>query len=599
MGKSVGEIRTDLVNWIPSNMEWIKQISAFLLDKKGIKIMDNIQPMIRLDFVVDQIALLIITCMYNIHIGVILSKKFWCTHANQNIEKFEKSDIILAYMGSMKFEETRSQKLTAENVYMSKLLFNFKPEHKQKVNKTHTQSSAEIEDVTPKPPPSPSPWRSVPDSPSGQNEENQVVPPDDLPKSESPLVSPQRSVPNSPAAGQNEENQAVPTDYLPKSESPLLSSQRSVPDSPATGQNEENQAVPPDDMPKSESPPMSPQKLAPGSPADEIEENQAVEPQSPPPMSPQRLVPDSPPDSPATLVYSSPVQLSSDDTEDVFSSHEDGYNMYKNQPVVLLDHLTLSTAKMAPHSMSAARSAPHNKSAARSAPHSRCVKENAICLVCHKKFASKLKVTGHVREHHPSFKFSCSFCERKYDTYNGQVKHKKTHMDLHYSCGDCGSQFQFKFQLGTHERIHNKNEQIKCTKCPHTYTSESAMSAHLAAHRTKRKLICDQSGHVTNNKSNLDQHTPGKHGEGWVSECGDHFSWHMRLYQHYEKCKRCEDIQNRKDSKMQKLHRVKRQDLNCGPLFLDQLCFMCFYTQTFLHNKVWCGALYKSVQSGK
>ena len=107
MGTSAGEIRMDLVNWIPSNMEWIKQASAFLLDKKGIKIMDYIQSMIRLDFVADQIALLIIAFMYNIHIGVILSKKFWCTHANQNIENFEKSNIILAYMGSLRRPDPR------------------------------------------------------------------------------------------------------------------------------------------------------------------------------------------------------------------------------------------------------------------------------------------------------------------------------------------------------------------------------------------------------------------------------------------------------------------------------------------------------------
>ena len=86
--------------------------------------------MIRLDFVADQIAFLVIAHMHNIHIGVILSKKFWSTHANQNIENFEKSDIILAYMGSMKFEETRPKKITPENVDMSKLLFNLKPEHK-------------------------------------------------------------------------------------------------------------------------------------------------------------------------------------------------------------------------------------------------------------------------------------------------------------------------------------------------------------------------------------------------------------------------------------------------------------------------------------
>ena len=60
MGMSAGEIRTDLVKWIPLNIDWIKQGSAFLLDKKGINIMDYIQSMIRLDFVADPIALLVI-----------------------------------------------------------------------------------------------------------------------------------------------------------------------------------------------------------------------------------------------------------------------------------------------------------------------------------------------------------------------------------------------------------------------------------------------------------------------------------------------------------------------------------------------------------
>ena len=69
-------------------------------------------------------------------------------------------------------------------------------------------------------------------------------------------------------------------------------------------------------------------------------------------MSPQRSVPDSAPVSPVMSVHSFPAQLPSDDTEDVLSSHEDGYNMYKNQPVVLLDHLTVRSA---PHSMSAPR----------------------------------------------------------------------------------------------------------------------------------------------------------------------------------------------------------------------------------------------------
>ena len=116
--------------------------------------------------------------------------------------------------------------------------------------------------------------------------------------------------------------------------------------------------------------------------------------------------------------------------------------------------------------------------------------------------------------------------------------------------------YSSNFSLQHMSTFTTRMNRLSVKKCPHIYTSKSFMVAHLATYRTKIKFICDQCGHKTNTKSNLDQHIWGKHGEGWVSECGQHFSWHMRLYWHYEKCKQCEDIQNRKDSKVQKLHRV-------------------------------------------
>ena len=372
MKKLVSEIRKDLVKWIPLNINWIKQASTFLLDKKGINIMDYIQSMIRLDFVADQIALLVIAHMYNIHTGVILSKKYWCTHANQSIKNFEKSHIILVYMGCMK-------KIRAENVDMTKLLFDLKPECKRKVKETHTQSSehvspqrlvpdAEIQDVTPQMPPAAcvSPHRLVPDA-----ELEKVTP--QMPPA--PCVSPHRLVPD--AKLKKVTPQTPPA--------PCVSPHRSVPDA-------ELEKVTPQTPP---APCVSPQRLVPD--AELEKQSHSV------PVSPQRLVPDAELEKQPHSAPVSPQRL-------VPSSH----------PVVLLDHLIVRSA---PHSMSGARTAPDSKSAQRSAPHStsktgkgRCILKNAICPVCHKKFVSRVKVTEHVREHHTGFKSSCSFCERQYDT---------------------------------------------------------------------------------------------------------------------------------------------------------------------------------------
>ena len=223
----------------------------------------------------------------------------------------------------MKFEETRPKKITPENVDMAKLLFNLKPECKQKAKETHTHLSKQV-----------SPQRLVPPAAEIKNLTPQTTP--------VPCVLPQRLVP--PAAEINNVTPKTPP-------APCVLPQRLVP--PAA---EIKNVTPP-------APCVSPQRLVPSSPA---AKNQAIQPQSPP-VSPQRSVPSSPPVSPVTSLHSSPAQLSSNDTEDVLSPHEDGYNMYKNQPVVLLHHLTV---KSAPHRTSAPRSAPHSTLAPRSAPHS-------------------------------------------------------------------------------------------------------------------------------------------------------------------------------------------------------------------------------------
>ena len=82
------------------------------------------------------------------------------------------------------------------------------------------------------------------------------------------------------------------------------------------------------------------------------------------------------------------------------------------------------------------------------------------------------------------------------------------------------------------------------------------MSAHLTSHTSVNKYVCDKCDHKTNSQSNLDQHIRGKHGEGWISDCGEQFLWHTRLHRHYNKCKECEQIQSAKESKIQKLQKL-------------------------------------------
>ena len=97
-------------------MQWVCKVSNFLLKKKGLDLMVYLQYILREDFKFDEIAILIYSHMYQLHIGVILHDKYWSTHSVQNMETFETSDIILAYFGEINFKDMVKQAITSETI---------------------------------------------------------------------------------------------------------------------------------------------------------------------------------------------------------------------------------------------------------------------------------------------------------------------------------------------------------------------------------------------------------------------------------------------------------------------------------------------------
>nr|CAD7424163.1 unnamed protein product [Timema monikensis] len=116
-----------------------------------------------------------------------------------------------------------------------------------------------------------------------------------------------------------------------------------------------------------------------------------------------------------------------------------------------------------------------------------------ICAVCDKPFGRRGTLKRHIMRYHPKTMggtlkkhimryhpktmglsrktFSCSLCEKVYQSYNGIIKHMRSHTgERNFVCDLCGKHFMHAFDLSKHKKssIHNeelaaqqKNKRIK------------------------------------------------------------------------------------------------------------------------------------------
>ena len=115
-GASPEGIWQDFMTWIPRNMQFMRQASGYLLKKKNLDLQPYLQYLINPQFKFDEIAILLFTRMYQIHVGVILKGRYWSTHRQQSIENFECSNIILVYYRDLNFKETVVRYITADTI---------------------------------------------------------------------------------------------------------------------------------------------------------------------------------------------------------------------------------------------------------------------------------------------------------------------------------------------------------------------------------------------------------------------------------------------------------------------------------------------------
>ena len=103
--------------WISTHMEWVSQISERILTCKNIQLQDYIDLITSPGQPLDEIALLLISRMYHIHLRVFLKDTYWYTRADKDPKKCE---LMWAFRGSLQFDNTRQKDVGNEYELRSK-----------------------------------------------------------------------------------------------------------------------------------------------------------------------------------------------------------------------------------------------------------------------------------------------------------------------------------------------------------------------------------------------------------------------------------------------------------------------------------------------
>ena len=127
---------------------------------------------------------------------------------------------------------------------------------------------------------------------------------------------------------------------------------------------------------------------------------------------------------------------------------------------------------------------------------------------------------------HPTVQFTCSYCNRQFQTANGHYKHEQSHGIYAHKCPHpgCNKSFQFPSGLKAHDKVHTRKNLYKCLHCENQYTTNRAMKAHAKKHNAQQ-IQCPKCPITFKTSQELNQHNRGRHGTGSPPPCGVYKQW--------------------------------------------------------------------------
>ena len=154
-----------------------------------------------------------------------------------------------------------------------------------------------------------------------------------------------------------------------------------------------------------------------------------------------------------------------------------------------------------------------------------------------------------------------SSSSRSSDSGSSSSEEETSSEDTEYICATatCGEVYQSATALRAHERKHSlkcrRNGQIPCDYpwCGKDYGTKRALQCHkknvhdnpgkrfYCTDRLSKGKDCTKSYPT---QQQLEQHVREIHGPGFISYCGDRFTWPLDRHNHQKECMKCKHLLN-------------------------------------------------------
>ncbi|GAA6108425.1 zinc finger protein ZFP2 isoform X1 [Tachysurus ichikawai] len=139
-------------------------------------------------------------------------------------------------------------------------------------------------------------------------------------------------------------------------------------------------------------------------------------------------------------------------------------------------------------------------------------RKDFCCMLCDKKFSTKLTMRRHMDIHRGEKPYKCLRCHYSTRLKASLIQHMRVHTgEKPYKCPQCPYASIDRSSLRRHSRTHTQEKPYRCQYCPYSCIQKKSLDLHSRRHHTGESFPCPLCQYSTPDRQLLLRHTRKHH----------------------------------------------------------------------------------------